>query len=295
MKILHVTINTLGARRTSIDLMEVTGAKRYDDASYFCDESEDIALFYSGEGVVKICFFTEKLLRQALSLVELVAIVDKYCLKLALKALQEFGSKTLFPFLEDHMFDTEAESNHVHCVIKATMAGYLKIRLNHESKRMMERMTKDTIRNKLARLVLHLEQDVRFLIDLYLILVWSSSVYPSTWLPALMYPVPLNSTIVTLEGIPALLTYIPRQYTVSWLSAIPDSSPRDVRCAPLSPESLQVSWQPPPETLVHGVIQGYRLLYEPVPATEQHVTLGARDMGGSRGLVPCHRANHEFF
>nr|CAD7411049.1 unnamed protein product [Timema poppensis] len=51
---------------------------------------------------------------------------------------------------------------------------------------------------------------------------------------------------------------------------IPDSSPRDVRCAPLSPESLQVSWQPPPETLVHGVIQGYRLLYEPVPATEQH-------------------------
>nr|CAD7426256.1 unnamed protein product [Timema monikensis] len=60
------------------------------------------------------------------------------------------------------------------------------------------------------------------------------------------------------------------QVVAQTLEDVPDSSPRDVRCAPLSPESLQVSWQPPPETLVHGVIQGYRLLYEPVPATEQH-------------------------
>ncbi|GLG97376.1 Protein sidekick [Gryllus bimaculatus] len=43
-----------------------------------------------------------------------------------------------------------------------------------------------------------------------------------------------------------------------------EASPRDVRCTALSPESLQVSWQPPPDALVHGVIQGYRLVYEPV-------------------------------
>lgn len=47
--------------------------------------------------------------------------------------------------------------------------------------------------------------------------------------------------------------------------SVPEASPRDVRCTALSSDKLQVSWQPPPESLVHGVIQGYRLLYEPVP------------------------------
>jgi hypothetical protein len=49
---------------------------------------------------------------------------------------------------------------------------------------------------------------------------------------------------------------------------VPEASPRDVRCTALSSDKLQVSWQPPPESLVHGVIQGYRLLYEPVPVPE---------------------------
>jgi hypothetical protein len=47
--------------------------------------------------------------------------------------------------------------------------------------------------------------------------------------------------------------------------SVPEASPRDVRCTALSSDKLQVSWQPPAESLVHGVIQGYRLLYEPVP------------------------------
>lgn len=53
---------------------------------------------------------------------------------------------------------------------------------------------------------------------------------------------------------------------------MPEAAPRDVRCSPESPESLRVHWQPPPEALVHGVIQGYRLLYQPVQAT--HDLLG---------------------
>ncbi|KAK3921052.1 Down syndrome cell adhesion molecule-like protein Dscam2 [Frankliniella fusca] len=48
------------------------------------------------------------------------------------------------------------------------------------------------------------------------------------------------------------------------LEDVPEAAPRDVQCAPESPESLRVHWQPPPEALVHGVIQGYRLLYQPV-------------------------------
>ncbi|GLH14154.1 Down syndrome cell adhesion molecule-like protein Dscam2 [Gryllus bimaculatus] len=53
------------------------------------------------------------------------------------------------------------------------------------------------------------------------------------------------------------------------LEDVPEAPPRDVRCSALSSESVQVSWQPPPEPLVHGVIQGYRLIYEPIlPPTE---------------------------
>ncbi|GLG97350.1 Down syndrome cell adhesion molecule-like protein Dscam2, partial [Gryllus bimaculatus] len=60
------------------------------------------------------------------------------------------------------------------------------------------------------------------------------------------------------------------------LEDVPEASPRDVRCTALSPESLQVSWQPPPETLVHGVIQGYRLFYEPMPTLTQEETVESR-------------------
>lgn len=46
--------------------------------------------------------------------------------------------------------------------------------------------------------------------------------------------------------------------------AVPEAPPRQLLCEATSPESLQVSWQPPPETLVHGIIQGYRLNYEAI-------------------------------
>jgi hypothetical protein len=112
----------------------------------------------SSEGILKICVYTEKLLRQALCMVQLRAIDGNYCLKMAINVLEKFGSLPLFPSLEDHMFDTDAESNHVHILIKTTVACYLKIRLHHESKRMTEKVTKDTIRKKLTRLVIFQHQ-----------------------------------------------------------------------------------------------------------------------------------------
>lgn len=42
--------------------------------------------------------------------------------------------------------------------------------------------------------------------------------------------------------------------------------PEDVRCAALTSQSLQVSWQPPPNTHSNGIIQGYKLHYEPILA-----------------------------
>lgn len=40
-------------------------------------------------------------------------------------------------------------------------------------------------------------------------------------------------------------------------------SPEDIRCSPLTSTSLQISWQPPPENHQNGIIQGYKINYEP--------------------------------
>nr|XP_018897402.1 PREDICTED: Down syndrome cell adhesion molecule-like protein Dscam2 isoform X3 [Bemisia tabaci] len=46
------------------------------------------------------------------------------------------------------------------------------------------------------------------------------------------------------------------------LEDAPSAPPEDVRCAALSSQSLQVSWQPPPLSLSNGLIQGYKILYD---------------------------------
>ncbi|XP_033224907.1 Down syndrome cell adhesion molecule-like protein Dscam2 [Belonocnema kinseyi] len=50
------------------------------------------------------------------------------------------------------------------------------------------------------------------------------------------------------------------------LEDVPSTPPEDVRCAALTSQSLQVSWQPPPSSHTNGIIQGYKLHYEPMLA-----------------------------
>ncbi|KAJ8673983.1 hypothetical protein QAD02_005245 [Eretmocerus hayati] len=52
--------------------------------------------------------------------------------------------------------------------------------------------------------------------------------------------------------------------TTQTLEDVPNMPPEDVRCAALTSESLQVSWQPPPSSHSNGIIQGYKLNYEPM-------------------------------
>lgn len=40
--------------------------------------------------------------------------------------------------------------------------------------------------------------------------------------------------------------------------------PDDLRCAALSSTSLQVSWQPPPVNHQNGLLQGYKVSFEPM-------------------------------
>ncbi|XP_043473244.1 Down syndrome cell adhesion molecule-like protein Dscam2 isoform X9 [Leptopilina heterotoma] len=52
--------------------------------------------------------------------------------------------------------------------------------------------------------------------------------------------------------------------TSQTLEDVPSTPPEDVRCAALTSQSLQVSWQPPPNSHSNGIIQGYKLYYEPI-------------------------------
>lgn len=38
--------------------------------------------------------------------------------------------------------------------------------------------------------------------------------------------------------------------------------PENVRCAPLTSQSLQISWQPPPSHHTNGLLQGYKVNFE---------------------------------
>lgn len=52
--------------------------------------------------------------------------------------------------------------------------------------------------------------------------------------------------------------------SVQTLEDVPGQPPEDVRCASLTSESLQISWQPPQSQFMNGLLQGYKLFFEPV-------------------------------
>ncbi|XP_031783300.1 Down syndrome cell adhesion molecule-like protein Dscam2 isoform X4 [Nasonia vitripennis] len=46
------------------------------------------------------------------------------------------------------------------------------------------------------------------------------------------------------------------------LEDVPSSPPQDVRCTPLTSQSLQVTWDPPPNSSLNGILKGYKVMYE---------------------------------
>jgi len=51
---------------------------------------------------------------------------------------------------------------------------------------------------------------------------------------------------------------------VMFLVPVPSAPPQDVICTPVSAHDLQVTWNPPDQAHIHGIVQGYKLFYEPV-------------------------------
>ncbi|XP_065347787.1 cell adhesion molecule Dscam2-like isoform X4 [Cloeon dipterum] len=65
------------------------------------------------------------------------------------------------------------------------------------------------------------------------------------------------------------------------LEDVPSGPPQDVQCSALTSQSVQVTWQPPPLAKVHGIIQGYRVTYEPVEEwSDSHVASETRSTAG---------------
>ncbi|XP_043471448.1 Down syndrome cell adhesion molecule-like protein Dscam2 isoform X2 [Leptopilina heterotoma] len=46
------------------------------------------------------------------------------------------------------------------------------------------------------------------------------------------------------------------------LEDVPSSPPQDIRCTALSSQSLQVSWDSPPDSSLNGVLKGYKVMWE---------------------------------
>ena len=44
--------------------------------------------------------------------------------------------------------------------------------------------------------------------------------------------------------------------------SVPSLPPENIRCAALTSQSLQISWQPPPTFHTNGLLQGYKVNYE---------------------------------
>lgn len=70
----------------------------------------------------------------------------------------DIDAKHLFPSLDNHMFDTAHNDNHVITLIKIICQSYCKIRFHHMAKEFTTRISGEKIRKKMNKLVLFKNQ-----------------------------------------------------------------------------------------------------------------------------------------
>ena len=46
--------------------------------------------------------------------------------------------------------------------------------------------------------------------------------------------------------------------------SVPSQPPQGVQATPISSQSVMIIWSPPPLFTLHGILQGYKVLYKPV-------------------------------
>uniref|UniRef100_T1J767 Down syndrome cell adhesion molecule n=1 Tax=Strigamia maritima TaxID=126957 RepID=T1J767_STRMM len=61
--------------------------------------------------------------------------------------------------------------------------------------------------------------------------------------------------------------------------SIPTKPPRDIKCSVLSSQSIHLTWQPPPQSSIHGMLQGFKINYKPVTDQSKYsITRGVRTL-----------------
>ena len=73
---------------------------------------------------------------------------------IAIAVLGAVNVSSLFTELDDHMYDSTVDENHVHLLIKDIANCYCKVRLYHLGKESTAKLSDKNIRRKLNKLVL---------------------------------------------------------------------------------------------------------------------------------------------
>ncbi|KAL2096821.1 hypothetical protein ACEWY4_006028 [Coilia grayii] len=106
-------------------------------------------------GIVHICSSTEQVIQRRIRMNG--GQLPRGCgitKDIVAQVLAETEGKTLFPQLNDHMFETCVEANHVHVLVKMTSSLFCKVRFNHFAKRESEMSKKGKIvRRHLHKLI----------------------------------------------------------------------------------------------------------------------------------------------
>ncbi|XP_062543638.1 cell adhesion molecule Dscam2 isoform X3 [Armigeres subalbatus] len=71
--------------------------------------------------------------------------------------------------------------------------------------------------------------------------------------------------------------------TAQTMEDVPSKPPEDIRCSSTSSTSIKVSWQPPPQQHMNGLLQGYTVFYESV--SEESISNGDMETRKTSSLI----------
>ncbi|XP_021698636.1 Down syndrome cell adhesion molecule-like protein Dscam2 isoform X6 [Aedes aegypti] len=71
--------------------------------------------------------------------------------------------------------------------------------------------------------------------------------------------------------------------TAQTMEDVPSKPPEDIRCSSTSSTSIKVSWQPPPQQHMNGLLQGYTVYYESV--SEESISNGDMETRKTSSLI----------
>ena len=133
----------------------VLGSRNNTTSSQFLQLKDRGNLYKPSQSVITVCKETEKCFQRMLAatdgkLPHCKGIVGA----ITTSVLGSINVSSLFTELDDHMYDSTVDDNHVHGLIKEIISCYCKVRLYHLGKETTAKLSGKNIRKKLNKLVL---------------------------------------------------------------------------------------------------------------------------------------------